>query len=100
MQCLSHQLNWFSNLHLIVYKKLKVRSAPNDLSVRNFKAKRGFRGKKQLSAFVSVTDGSYRSFCSDGMSDFDYQYEIMLDVEGAILQGCCESSKRPRVGGE
>lgn len=83
-----------------VFKKLKTRNTVNDLSVRNFKAKRGLRGNKKVSAFVSVTDGTFRSFCSDGMSDFNYQYEIFLDVEGAILQGCCESRKRPRLGEE
>lgn len=84
----------------VEYKKLKVRTTSNDLSVRNFKAKRGLGGRKAISAFVSVTDGTYRGFCSDGMSDFNYQYEIFVDVQGTILQGCCESSKRPRLGEE
>ncbi|MFT6071444.1 MAG: putative membrane protein [Bacteriovoracaceae bacterium] len=83
-----------------VYKKLKVKTTSNDLSVRFFKAKKGLRGQDVASAFVSKTDGTYRSFCSDGMSDFNYQYEIFANIEGKILQGCCESRLAPRLGGE
>ena len=83
-----------------VYKKLKTKTGPNDNSVRFFKAKKGIRGKKVASAFVSLTDGSTRSYCSDGMSDFNYQYEIFANIDGKILQGCCESREMPRLGGE
>ena len=84
----------------VVFKKLKVKTTPNDTSVRFFKAKKGLRGQDTATAFVSSTDGTYRSFCSDGMSDFNYQYEIFANIEGRILQGCCESRLAPRLGGE
>jgi uncharacterized membrane protein len=83
-----------------VYKKLNFSTGPNDISVRYFTAKKGIRGNKVASAFVSLTDGNSRTFCSDGMSDFSYQYEIFANIDGRILQGCCESRARPRLGGE
>lgn len=83
-----------------VFKKLKTQTGPNDNSVRFFKAKKGFRGSKVATAFVSLTNGSVRSYCSDGMSDFNYQYEIFANIDGQILQGCCESREMPRLGGE
>jgi len=82
------------------YKKLEVAIPMNDTSIRNFQAKKGLGGRKKVNAIVLVTDGDIRSYCSDGMSDFNYQYEIVLNVDGQTLQGCCESSKRPRRGGE
>lgn len=84
----------------VVYKKLKKQQAPNDLTVSKYKAKKGLARKKSIEAIVTITDGTNRTFCSDGMSDFNYQYEIFLDVDGQILQGCCESRERPRLGGE
>ncbi len=86
--------------NIVTYKKLEVATPINDTSIRSLSAERGFRGRKKLSAVVLLTDGDYRTYCSDGMSDFDYQYEIVLNLEGQPLQGCCESSKRPRRGGE
>lgn len=81
----------------VVYKKLKKNTSVNDLSVRSFKAKKGLVKKQEISAFVTVTDGNFRKYCSDGMSDFDFQYEVFVDIDGMILQGCCESTKRPRI---
>ncbi|MBK22790.1 MAG: hypothetical protein CME70_02195 [Halobacteriovorax sp.] len=86
--------------NLKTFKNLKVAKPINDTSVRSITAERGFRGRKKLSAVVLLTDGDYRTYCSDGMSDFQYQYEIILNLDGQPLQGCCESSQRPRRGDE
>jgi uncharacterized membrane protein len=55
---------------------------------------------ENLSAWVTLTTVAHRTACSDGMSDFDYPYEIFLNQNGTILVGCCESNLYPKNGGE
>lgn len=32
---------------------------------------------------------SQREWCSDGMSDFDYAFEVMFSSDSSLMQGCC-----------
>lgn len=38
-------------------------------------------------AFQAVV--SRRDWCTDGMSDFDYAFEIMFSGDNSLMQGCC-----------
>lgn len=44
---------------------------------------------KDQSGAVYQAVVSQREWCSDGMSDFDYAFEVMFSGESSLMQGCC-----------